>query len=111
MLSTAVSFGCCANNRIDLEQAREYRRYNFGQGLSCLSLLWGNDMNLRKRSILGNLGWGFAADILLLAAALPIMAIFATSSFSNAYIIAFVLFFTVLTSVIVWRRSKKRTRS
>jgi uncharacterized membrane protein SirB2 len=68
-------------------------------------------MSRRKGSILRNLGWGLAGDVLLFCIALLIMSIFAFTSFSNAYLIALLVLAVISIAFVVFRRSRKNVDS
>ena len=68
-------------------------------------------MSKRRVSVLGNLGWGLAGDILLFCTALLIMSIFAFTSFSNAYLIALLVLVVVVIAFAVYKRSRKKVDS
>ncbi len=48
-------------------------------------------MKERKKSFLRIFGWGLIGDVVIFIAALAVFAVFAITSFSQAYMIAFVL--------------------
>ena len=64
-------------------------------------------MSRKKGSILGNLGWGLAGDVILFCTALLIMSIFAFTSLSSAYLIALLVLAVILVAFVVFRRSRK----
>lgn len=65
-------------------------------------------MSKRRASFIGNLGWGFLADILLFATAILLMSIFAFTSFSNAYLIALLVLSVVVLAFLVYKRRRGR---
>jgi hypothetical protein len=65
----------------------------------------------RKKSILNILGWGLLGDVFLFTVALAVLAIFSISSFSAAYMIAFVVRMLVLAVTFVFKRNKRKTDS
>jgi hypothetical protein len=65
-------------------------------------------MSRGKASILGNLGWGLAGDILILCIALLIMSIFAFTSLSSAYLIALLVLAVISVAFVVFRRISRK---
>jgi len=65
-------------------------------------------MPKRKRSILHIFGWGLLGDVILLTMALAITAIFAVSSFSMAYIIAFTVLVLLLSALYIFNRIRRK---
>lgn len=64
-------------------------------------------MNRKRSSVLGTLGWGLAADILLLAIVLLLISLFSFSSISTAYLVAFAVLAVGLISFVLHKRSRK----
>jgi len=65
-------------------------------------------MPKRKKSIRNILGWGLLGDVFLFATALAITAIFAVSSFSVSYIIAFAMLMLSLGALYIFNRIRRK---
>ncbi len=68
-------------------------------------------MSKKRASILENLGWGIAADILLFTTAILLMSVFAFTSFSNAYLIALFVLGIFLIAFVLNRKAGKQADS
>lgn len=66
-------------------------------------------MNKKRRSFLGNMGWGLVGDIVLFASAILLMGLFAIPSLSNAYLIALPVLVTAAMSFILYRKFKSKS--
>lgn len=67
-------------------------------------------MPKKKRSLFKNLGWGLLGDAFLLTTAIVITAVFAVSSFSVAYTIAFAVLILLLSALYIVNRVRKRDK-
>jgi hypothetical protein len=66
-------------------------------------------MNRKRSSIIGNLGWWLAAEILVFVTALLLMGYFAFSSFDNAFLTALMLAIAIAMTVALYKTIRKRT--
>jgi hypothetical protein len=68
-------------------------------------------MNRKPSSIIGNLGWWLVAEILVFTTALLLMSYFAFSSFSNAYLSAFMLIIVVVMAFVLRKQIREKANS
>lgn len=68
-------------------------------------------MSKKQGSLLGKLGWGLGGDILLFAAVILLMSLFAITSVSKAYIIISTLLFVAISSFVLCKRIKNDTEN
>ena len=67
-------------------------------------------MQKKRKSILGSLGLGLLADVLLLAGALLLVSVFSFVSFSGAYLAAAILLSSGILAFVLYKRLWKRAR-